>query len=132
MVVYGLAGLFVLGALLAGYGAYVITKQLHQQSVTMSDLDSRYSAQNRALTAELKATNDSLTEALTKTQGQLSRQQELLVRQQDSINKVITADDANIAAWRQERQARAAETASLRNRLRNLEDQPRLGPVSRE
>jgi hypothetical protein len=128
MVVYVLVGLFLVGGLLAGYGSYVIFKQIHQQSLTLTDLDNRYTAQNQALSAQLKASNDSLTEALTQTQAQLSRQQELVTREQDSINRLVTASDSNAAAWRQERQSRAAEEASLRIRVRNLEDQPRLNP----
>jgi hypothetical protein len=128
MVVYALVGLFVIGGLLAGYGTYVIFKQIHQQSLTLADLDSRYAAQNRALSAQLKASNDSLTESLTQTQSQLNRQQDLLGREEDAVNKLIAANEANTTAWRQERQARAAETASLRSRIRDLEDEPRLTP----
>ena len=128
IIVYALAALFILGGFLAGYGALVISKQLHRQSVTVSELDSRYTAQNQALTAQLKATNDSLTQALTQTQAQLARQQELLTRQQDTLNRLLSATQDNTTAWRQERQARASETASLRIRVRDLEDQPRLRP----
>jgi chromosome segregation ATPase len=130
IIVYTLAGLFVLGGLLAAYGAYTISRQMHQQSVTLTDLDSRYSAETQALTAQLKASNDSLTEALTQAQAQLKRQQELLAReqeqltrQQDVSNKLVTANDAITAALRQERQQRAAETATLRAHVRTLEEQ---------
>ncbi len=124
ILVYSLIGLFVVGALLAGYGAFVFSKQIHQQSVTMSDLDSRYAAQNQTLTAELKSTQ----EALLQVQTLATRQQDILARQQDTINKLLTAtsDDAN--AIRQEHAARAEETsirenetAALRARVRTLE-----------
>jgi hypothetical protein len=117
--------MFIMAGLLAGYGSYVIFKQIHEQSLTLADLDSRYTAENKTLSAQIKASNDSLTEAMTQAQGQLSRQQELLTREQDSINRLITASDANASAWRQERQSRAAEEATLRLRMRNLEDQSR-------
>ena len=130
MIVYGLVGVFILGAILAFYGGYVITRQIHQQSVTMTDLDSRYSAENQALTAQLKASNDSLTEALTQTQAQLKREQELILRQQDSINRLTLTADASTAALRQEHQGRIAETANLKARVRILEEQPHFGPTS--
>jgi Spy/CpxP family protein refolding chaperone len=124
LAVYSLIGLFVLGALLASYGAYVFSKQIHQQSVTMSDLDNRYAAQNQALTAELKTTQ----EALVQVQAQSQRQQELLVRQQEAISKLLAAgtDDANAirqekAARAEEASIRASETAALRSRVRTLE-----------
>ncbi len=126
IIVYSLVGLFALGTILAGYGAYVITRQIHKQSLTLSDLDTRYTAENHALTVQLQATNDSLSRSL----AQIARQQELLTRQQDALNKLADAAEANTAAWRQERQARAAEAASLRSRIRDLEDEPRFSPVN--
>ncbi len=125
MVVYALAACFVFAIVLAAYGGYTITRQIHQQSVTLTDLDSRYNAENKALTDQLKASNDSLTEALSQTQAQLVRQQGLLARQEEMINKLSAEDDANAALLRQERIARAAETATLRARMRSLEDQAR-------
>jgi hypothetical protein len=126
IIVYSLVGLFALGTILAGYGAYVITRQIHKQSMTLNDLDSRYTSENHALSVQLQATNDSLARSL----AQIARQQELLTREQDSLNKLADAAQANTAAWRQERQSRAGETASLRARIRDLEDQPRFGPVT--
>jgi hypothetical protein len=122
--VFSLIGLFVVGAVLAGYGAYVFSKQIHQQSVTMSDLDNRYAAQNQSLTAELKTTQ----EALAQVQGEQGQQQQLITRQQDAITKLLAANTDSINALRQEKAARAeeasiraSETAALRSRVRNLE-----------
>jgi hypothetical protein len=124
IIVYSLIGLFVIGAALAGYGAHVLSMQIHQQSVTMSDLDSRYAAQNEALTAELKTTQ----QALIQVQAQAGRQQEVALRQQELINKLLaaTTDDANgvrqaKTALAEESDQRAAEIASLRTRVRELE-----------
>jgi hypothetical protein len=131
IVVYVLIGFFVISAALAGYGAYVLSKQIHQQSITVSDLDKRYAAENAALNANLKTTGDSLIEA----QAQIERQQEMIVHQQETINQLIattnklivttnqlTANTAALASSiRQERQTRAAETASLRARVHALE-----------
>ncbi len=126
IIVYTLVGFVVLGTILAGYGAYVITRQIHKQSMTLSDIDSRYTAENHALALQLQATNDSLARSV----AQIARQQELLNRQQDALNKLANAAEANTAAWREERQARAAEAASMRARIRDLEDEPRFSPVN--
>ena len=118
--------LFLLGFSLAGYGTYILSKQIHQQSATMADLDSRYTEQNRSLSVQLKSTNDTVSDALAQARAQVQRQQEVIARQQESINKLTQDDAANASALRLERQARASENSSLRVRIRNLEDQPQL------
>jgi hypothetical protein len=117
-VVYGFIILFVLVVGLAGYGANVIFKQLHDESATVSDLDARYAAANKDLNAKLATTQDTLVQA----QAQIARQQELILKEQEDLNKLIavTTDDTN--ALKQEKQARAQETAALRARVRDLED----------
>lgn len=117
ILVYTLIGLFVLSAVLAGYGAYTVSKQLHAQSVTVDDLDARLTAKNVSLETDLKSTMGTLAEA----QAQIGRQQELILKQQDSINKLIAVSQDNATALKTERQTRAAETASLRARLKDLE-----------
>ncbi len=128
-IVYALAAFLVLSAALAGYGAYVLSKQIHHQSVTLADLDTRYSEQNRELTSQLKAVDDTLTDALNQTRAQVNRQQEIILHQQESINtltaqntKLAASEAATEATLRQERQYRAYETASLRTRVHALED----------
>ena len=115
-VVYALIGCFVVGAALAGYGAYVVSVQLHQQSVTVSDLDARYAAANKDLNAKLAATQDTLSQA----QAQITRQQDLIVKQQEDLNRLIAATNDNASALRAEKQARAQETANLRAEVRDL------------
>jgi hypothetical protein len=118
IVVYVLIVFFVIGASLAGYGLYAITKQLHQQSLTIDELDKRYAAKHEILAGQLNTTIDTLTRA----QAQIGREQELILQQQEAINKLIAADDAASTALKQERQARASETASLRARVNSLEN----------
>lgn len=117
IIVYVLIGGFVIGFSLAGYGAYVLSKQIQQQSVTVSDLDKRYAADNRDLNIKLATTMDSLTAA----QAQIAREQELILKQQEVINKLLATTQDTAAALRQEKSTRAEETASIRARLRNLE-----------
>jgi septal ring factor EnvC (AmiA/AmiB activator) len=116
-VVYGLIGFFVISAGLALYGADVIFKQIHDQSVTVSDLDQRYAAANKDLNAKLAATQDTLGQA----QAQIARQQDLIVKQQEDLNRLIAATNDNASALKAERQARAQETASLRAQVRDME-----------
>jgi hypothetical protein len=116
-VVYGLIGFFVVSAGLAAYGADVIFKQIHDQSVTVSDLDARYAAATKDLNAKLAATQDTLSQA----QAQIGRQQDLILKQQEELNRLIAATSDNASALKAEKQARAQETASLRERVRDLE-----------
>ena len=118
IIVYVLIGFFVLGSSLAGYGIYALSKQVQKQSLTIDELDRHYAAQNRALTEQLKSTMDTLAQA----QAQIGRQQELILKQQDAINKLLTAGDATAASLRQERLIRADETSALRGRVRDLEN----------
>jgi hypothetical protein len=128
IIVYGLIGLFVVAALLAAYGANDVYKQLHQQSVTVSDLDSRYTATFQDLNSQIKAQDQATRQLQAQLQGQLNQSQELLVRQQEELTKLQTALDAETEALRQERATRAAETSirvsensALRERVRALE-----------
>jgi hypothetical protein len=117
ILVYVLIGFFVLGSSLAGYGIYALSKQIKQQSLTIGDLDKKYASENQKLDERLQATLDNLTQA----QAQIGRQQALILQEQEAINKVSAANDANAAALRQERAARAEEEADLRARIRDLE-----------
>jgi polyhydroxyalkanoate synthesis regulator phasin len=117
-VVYALIGFFVVSAGLAGYGADVIFKQLHDQSVTVSGLDQKYAKATGDLTTKLAATQEILAQA----QAQIGRQQDLILKQQEEINRLIAATNDNTGALRQERETRAEETASLRSQVRDLEN----------
>jgi len=116
-VVYGLIAFFVIGAALAGYGGYVLSERIHDQSVTVSDIDSRYAAANKDLNAKLAATQDALTQA----QAQISRQNDLIVKQQDDLNRIIAATNDLTKALASEKSMRAQENSSLRARVRDLE-----------
>jgi len=117
IIVYVLIGFFVLTSSLAGYGIYALSKQIQKQSLTMGELDRHYAAENQALTNQLKSTMDTLAQA----QAQIGRQQELILRQQDAINKLMVANDAVAASLRQERSIRADETSNLRSRVNQME-----------
>jgi hypothetical protein len=118
-IVYAIGALLVISAALAIYGGYTLSRQIHQQSVTVSDLDARYAAENKTLNAALGATDDALAEA----QAQIHRQEDMITRQQDTINKLVVTNDEIVNALKQERLTRASETANLRARVRSLEDE---------
>jgi len=124
-VVYGLIAFFVISAGLAAYGADIIFKQLHDQSATVSDLDARYAAANKDLTAKLAATQDTLSQA----QAQIARQQSVIVNQQEELNRLIAGMNDNANAVKAEKQARAQETASLRAQVRDIENR---GPFTQK
>ncbi len=115
--VYGLIAVFVISGGLAIYGSVIIFDKLHDQSATLSDLDTKYAAKVSALTTQLTTTQDTLAQA----QAQITRQQDLINKQQEDLNRLIAGltDDAN--AIKSEKQTRAQETATLRARLRDLE-----------
>ncbi len=117
-IVYALIFLFVVGAALAGYGGYIITKQLNNQSATLAQLDSKYDLKNQELTVRLAAANDTITQH----QAALDRQQELINKQQEDINRLLAAINDNATATKAEAKARAQETAALRTRVRELEN----------
>jgi hypothetical protein len=122
IIVYVLIGFFVVGAGLAGYGTYALSKQIKAQSLTIDELDKHYASETLSLAAQIKTNADAFAQFQTQTQAQLAREQELIVQQQETINKLIAADTAATAALRQERQARADETSALRARVRSLEN----------
>jgi septal ring factor EnvC (AmiA/AmiB activator) len=115
--VWVLVAFFLISAGLAGYGAHVIFKQLGDQSVTVSDLDKKYADANKDLTGKLSATQDSLNQA----QSQIGRQQDIIMKQQEELNQLITTTTATDTALKQERAARAQEAANLRARVKELE-----------
>jgi septal ring factor EnvC (AmiA/AmiB activator) len=102
---------------LAAYGADIIFKQIHDQTVTVSDLDARYAAVTKDLNAKLAATQDTLSQA----QAEIARQQDLIVKQQEELNRLIAATSDNAGALKTEKQARAQDIAGLRERVRDLE-----------
>ena len=117
-IVYGLIAFFVISAALACYGGFVLSQRITDQSITVSDLDGRYAAANKDLTAKLAAAQD----AISQTQAQIARQQDVIVKQQEELSRLITSSNDIANLLKTEKQARAQETASLRARVRDLEN----------
>jgi hypothetical protein len=117
ILVYTLIFAFVVGVGLAGYGAYIVSQQLQQQSATVHQLDEKYTGEVASLNTKLASTIDSLTQA----QAQVAQQQDLISKQQELIAKLAANAAANADALKTERATRASETAALRSRVKALE-----------
>jgi hypothetical protein len=116
-VVYALIALFVLGGGLAVYGTSVLFQRISDQSHTVADLDQHYAQANKDLLAKLTSTQESLDVA----QAQVNRQQDLISKEQESLNRLLSANSDSINALKLEKQARMQEETTLRARLRELE-----------
>jgi hypothetical protein len=125
-VVYGLIAFFVLAAALAGYGGYVLSQRISDQSVTVNQLDTKYASANKELIAKLATTQDTLNQA----QAQITRENDLIVKQQDELNRLIAAINDNTKSLAVEKQARIQEAINLRARIRDLEND-KTAPATR-
>ncbi len=119
IVVYSLLGLFVLGACLAGYGTWALSKQIHQQSLTIGDLDRHYSDEDDLLKARLKT----VSQDLAQSDALAGRQQQIVEQQQATITKLSALTEQLSANLQAERQLRSIETTTLRARVRSLENE---------
>jgi hypothetical protein len=116
-IVYGFIAVFVICAILAGFGAKTIFDRLRDQSATVAELDSHYAEANKELNAKLTVTQETLAEA----QANITRQQDLIVKQQEELNRLIAAQTDLTDALKTEKANRASDTASLRARLKEVE-----------
>jgi hypothetical protein len=119
IVVYSLLGLFVLGACLAGYGTWALSKQIHQQSLTIGDLDRHYSDEDDLLKSRIKTVSQDLAQA----DALAGRQQQIIEQQQATITKLSALTEQLAANLQAERQVRSIETTTLRARVRSLENE---------
>jgi hypothetical protein len=104
-----IAGIFLV-AVLAGFGGYVLWKQIQDQSVTVSQLDSKY---------QLRTTE--LADELSQASLQIGELQAALKKQQDQLTRVSAISEETSASLRIERQTRAKEMIELQKRIRRLE-----------
>lgn len=68
--VYALVGAILLVAGLAAYGGYVLSRQIKEQSATISELESRFNTQLVALSESLKQTRETVDALETASQIQ--------------------------------------------------------------
>jgi hypothetical protein len=110
-VAYSIIGGIVFVALLAGFGGYVLWKQIKNQSVTVAQIEAKFDGEVRVL-----------QENLHRTQEELAVQQALLKQQQETTNRLAALSEETASALRTERAIRARETAGLQQRVRRLEN----------
>ena len=79
---YSILVFLVLVTGLAGYGGYMLFKKIELQRTTLAELDRRYEAEVVAL-----------KEDLSRTQGQLSKQNDTINAQQEQISRLRAAID---------------------------------------
>lgn len=106
-----LIGSIILVAVLAGFGGYVLWKQIQSQSVTVAQLDSRLSESVTALANDAADTKRALEE-------QMAVNQQL----QDRISKLATQNDRLSSMIVNERAARAKELAPVLKRVQKIEN----------
>ncbi|NUN93376.1 MAG: hypothetical protein HUU04_06310 [Verrucomicrobiae bacterium] len=68
--VYALVGAVLLVAGLAAYGGYVLSRQIKEQSATISEMEGRFNAQLAALSDSLKETRDTVETLESTSQAQ--------------------------------------------------------------
>lgn len=110
---YSLLGAVILFALLASFGGYTLYEMIQRQSVTVAQLDARYTDQlnkQQADLAQLRAETDKLTDQLSAVANLMAKQQEQLKRTAAAV------DDAN-----NNLKARAHDISDLKDRVRHLE-----------
>jgi uncharacterized protein HemX len=105
-IAYSLIAGLVLVAGLAGFGGYVLYKQIQQQSVTVAQLDDKYRITTQALQTSLEDANKDIT-SLNDT----------LAKQRAQISKLTAASEEALASLRDEKQSRA----DLLKRVKTLE-----------
>lgn len=110
---YAALGAVLLFVALAGFGGYTLKKMIDSQSVSIKQLDERYSdqlAKQQADLAQLRADTDRLSDQLAATANLMAKQQEQLKR------TAASADDSSAVL-----KARTRELNELRDRVRRLE-----------
>lgn len=107
---YALFFSILLVAILAGWGGYILWKQIENQSVTVAQLDAKYAAETASLKEDLERTHDQLD----KTAALASKQQEQIIRLSSNLEETSSS-------LRAERQSRTRETAELRAQIKSLQ-----------
>lgn len=107
---YILIGAILLVASMAGYGGWMLWKQIQFQRVTVAQLDTKYEAEVK----ELRETNAQL-------QSLLEKQDAFLRKQQGQINTLTALNEQNVANLKVETQARLRQEGLLGQRLQRVE-----------
>jgi uncharacterized protein HemX len=117
-VAYIFLGGLVLLAVLAGFGGYVLWKQIKNQSVTVAQLNAKVDQQDTELSQRIEQIREEI-KAQAEAQAATDQQQ------QDRIGKLASLQEKVAAALREEKDARAKDVVLLAKRLQKLENASR-------
>ena len=107
---YFFLGGLVLIAVLAGFGGYVLWKQIKNQSVTVAQLDTKYAEKVDTLEQNDAQTKKALVEQIALNQ-----------QQQEKITKIVVLIEKASTALREEKDARIREIGKIVQRIQRLE-----------
>jgi len=110
-VAYALIGGILLVAILAGFGGYVLYKQIQNQAVTVAQLNDKLDGQIAALKIEQEQFKKFATD-----------QAAFDVEVKEKLGKISAAADRTSAALRDEKESRAKDLAAIQKRLGRLEN----------
>lgn len=108
-VAYALIGGILLVATLAGFGGYILWRQIQNNATTVAQVDEKYSKE----VAMLQDSNKALADQL----DGMSR------KQQEQVNRLAAALDAQRAESKTDRLNRDRQVTTLQQRVKKLEDQ---------
>jgi hypothetical protein len=120
-VAYAFLGSLILLAVLAGFGGYVLWKQIKSQSVTVAQLNAKVDQQDTQLSQRIEQLQQELK---TEAEAQAATAQQ----QQEKIGRLASLQEKAGAAFREERDARAKDIAALIKRIQKIENRNRIAP----
>ncbi len=115
-IAYALIGGILLVAILAGFGGYILWRQIQNQAVTVAQVNSKLDAQVNALKAEQEQFKKFAAD-----------QSAFDLEVKEKLVKISAATDRVSMGLRDERDARARDVAALQKRLNRLEGR-KAGP----
>ncbi len=110
---YGLVAAVVLIAAMAALGGYTLKKMIDSQSVSIQQLDDRYSVQ----LAKSQEERTQMRTELDRMAEQLATATNLMAKQQEQLKRTASSADDSAAILK----ARTREIIDLRNRVNRLE-----------
>ena len=109
-IAYALIGGILLVAILAGFGGYILWKQIQDQAVTVSQVNAKLDAQVAALKAEQEQFKKFAAD-----------QSAFDLEVKEKLVKISAAGERVAASLRDEKEARVRDIAALQKRLNRLE-----------
>jgi hypothetical protein len=117
-VAYALIGGIILVAGLAGFGGYVLWKQIQDQAVTVAQVNAKLDGEVALIKGDLEHLKKFATD-----------QAAFDIEVKEKLGKIAASTDRIAAGVREEREARAREISALQKRVTRVENRrPSMGP----